>query len=299
MSSGATPRAQRTAAPVSSLACVGRNAGDWRSTLKVFVEEVTRLKGETDALKATRAAMEASWQQTVEKVSLLTDENRSSQQILWSLLEEERQRALAVATEREELLARVRCVEEASACKEKEMQRLAEMLETEKIKHSVCVALHEKAMEEKEAEHRTELSLREKRLEEMQLELRQQLERHARELLAKDTLLDEERRRRRKRYESADKEDVSHLLHVKGATPSSRLSSESTTGVADLSCNTASMTRVGSVVVADDGATRSGPKKSRLEAARQQQRRRNGSCKEDVTLLSLNKLNDLQENFRL
>ncbi|RNF03744.1 hypothetical protein TraAM80_05567 [Trypanosoma rangeli] len=299
MNSVKTQRAQRGTTPVSSLVCVRRNEGDWRSTLKVFVEEVAQLKGETDALKATRAAMEASWQRIVEKVDLLTDENRSSQHTLQSLLEEERQKALAVIKEKKELLAKVKCVEEACASKEKEIHRLAEMLETERIKHSVSVALHEKALEERKAEHQVELSLREKRLEDMQFELQQQLERHENELLAKDALLEEERSWR-KRQERSGIEDSSHLLQTKGAAPAFRHSLEPVTDVADISSNKTLMTQAALAVFADDYATRCVPKKTRLEAARQRQRRCNGKRKgDDVTLISLNKLNDLQENFRL
>ncbi|ESL08144.1 hypothetical protein TRSC58_04158 [Trypanosoma rangeli SC58] len=243
--------------------------------------------------------MEAAWQRIVEKVGLLADENRSSQHTLQSLLEEERQRALAVVKEKKELLAKVKCIEEACASKEKEIHRLAEMLETEKIKRSVTVALHEKALEEKEAQHQVELSLREKRLEDMQLELQQQLERHENELLAKDALLEKERIRR-KRQERSDIEDPLHLLQAKGTTPAFRHSLEPVTDVADLPSNKALMTQAALAVLADDYVTRCVPKKSRLEAARQRQRRRDVKRKgDDVTLISLNKLNDLQENFRL
>ncbi|EKF30966.1 hypothetical protein MOQ_005202 [Trypanosoma cruzi marinkellei] len=297
MSAGKTKRLPKVA-PVSSLAYGKRNEGDWKSTLKLFVGEVSRLKEETDALKSTRIDLEASWQRVVEKMNILTDENCMSQHALQSLLDEERKKSLAVVKEKEDLLVKLKCADEECAAKAKEVRRLADMVEKEKIRHSVSVALHEKKMEEKEAQYRSELHLRDKRLEEMQNELEQQLRRQESELLEKDKLLEEERKRWRKWHEGYENEYSSDMHQIKGASCASRLSPEATMRFADISSGTPLMAHVPfSVPTDDDDDARNVSKKSRLEAARQQQRRINGKSKEDVTLISLSKLNDLQEHF--
>ncbi|EAN86510.1 hypothetical protein C3747_74g58 [Trypanosoma cruzi] len=297
MSAGKAQRLPKVA-PLSSMAYGKRNEGDWKSTLKLFVEEVSRLKEETDALKSTRNDIEASWQKAVEKMKILTDENCLSQHALESLLDEERKKSLAVVKEKEDLLVKLKCADEKCAAKEKEVRRLADMVETEKIRHSVSVALHEKTMEKKESQYRAELHLQEKRLEEMQHELHQQLKRQESELLAKDILLEKERKRWRNWHEGYENENSSDMPQIKGASCACRLSPEATMNFADISSSTPFMAHVPFSVPPDDDDARNVSKKSRLEAARQQLRRINGKSKEDVTLISLSKLNHLQEHFR-
>ncbi|KAH9586253.1 hypothetical protein LSM04_003021 [Trypanosoma melophagium] len=279
-----------------------RDEGDWKSNMKFFREEVQRLKEEGDSLRSTNNDLTLLLHRVSEKMELLSDEHQFSLRVTLTVLDEERQKVINAEKEKEELLQKLRETEERCALQGIEISRLAAVIEEEQSKNSSILMLQEKLLAEKDAKFQLELDLRDKRLEEIKHHLRQKVEGHEATLVANNKLAEEERLQWEKQ-QTAYEEEISRLQRqVKRRGRAHRQSPEPETETENTDiqvevekpfCSPVSFSEV-----VNQAVTRNASKKSRLEAARQQRRvfeRR----RENVTLISLTKLNDLKENLRL
>ncbi|ORC86051.1 uncharacterized protein TM35_000312370 [Trypanosoma theileri] len=303
MSSKRTP-ARSISTAVSPVLHNRREEGDWKSTMKCFREEVQRLKEEGDSLRSTNTDLALLLRKVSEQMELLNDENHLSLRVMVTMLDDERQKVINAEKEKEELLQKIKEAEERCTLQKDEIIRLAGVVEEEQAKNSSILMLQEKLLAEKDAKFQLELSLQEKRLEEIQHDLRQQVERHEATLVANNKIVEEERLQWEKQ-QVAYEEKISRLLRqvkkrgrAHRQSPEPELEPEPEETDLHIEVDEPPFSPISFSEVADEALTRNASKKSRLEAARQQRRvfeRR----RENATLISLTKLNDLKENLHL
>ncbi|KAG8345655.1 hypothetical protein ERJ75_001656300 [Trypanosoma vivax] len=284
MSSGrARPVSSQAAAPAGRF-----GDGDWRSTMRVFREEVQRLREENEAFRATRGELSAAWSRVLEGMDFFSGEFKSLQGSVVSLLEEERRKVADTQGEISNLLLKVKALEEKCSSEAIEISRLTDLVEVEKERNNAVVSLFEEKLAEKEDQYQTELGIREKQIEELQKTLEDKCGAYEISLAEMKSTLDFDRIRWERQKEAYEAEIARLMLYAGKQEHSQRVSSESAKESA-LHCSENSSFVTLQVPLEDSG--RSATKKSRLEIARQQ--RRFQECKKDPTpVASLNILSE-------
>nr|CCC95774.1 unnamed protein product [Trypanosoma congolense IL3000] len=269
--------------------------GDWRSTMRTFREEVQRLRDENNALKAATTSLITISQKSAEKLDTVSEDNKMLQQSVLTLLEEERQMSSKMKKENESLLVKLKELEDRCVKGDKEISRLADLVDAERCRNNTVVGLFEQKLAEKEDEYQTELRLRDPKVEKLAKTLLEQSVQHQSELTEKDSLLEAERISWRLREEMYKKEIEQLNLREKHAQSTPRCSKRPN----EVGITHEKPPLVPPVPVStEEDAERGGLKKRRLEVIRQQRRMQDDSGSL-TTLASMNKLKDLKESLRL